>query len=91
MSNEEFEETIYGQVIPYTDEDDENYRYAIMVDNEEEYIVEPGTNSSQLEEYMDRWVRADVLITETDDGYFIKIRDIEPEESGWQYENEDRW
>ncbi|WP_432738105.1 hypothetical protein [Maridesulfovibrio sp. FT414] len=91
MSSEEFPETIYGQVIPYSDDDDESYQYAILVDNEEEYIVEPGSNTGRLEEYMDRWVRADVLVTETDDGFFIKIQDIEPEESGWQYDNEDSW
>lgn len=91
MSNEQFSDTIYGQVIPYNDDENENYQYAILVDNEEEYIVQPDSNSGRLEEYMDRWVRAEVFVTETDDLFLIKIKDIEPEESGWQYADEDTW
>ncbi|WP_027723084.1 hypothetical protein [Maridesulfovibrio zosterae] len=90
MSNEEYSDTIYGQVIPFNCELDESYQLAILVDSEEEYIVEPDSKGRGLDEYMDRWVKADVLIAENDDGIFVKIQDVEPEDMGWQY-SEDSW
>ncbi|WP_319776870.1 hypothetical protein [Maridesulfovibrio sp.] len=90
MSTEEYEDTIYGQVVPYSGEAEDRFDIAILVDSEEEYIVEPDSRGRSLSEYMDRWIKADVSIRETEENIYIKIMDIELDDMSWQY-SEDNW
>ncbi|SMF30124.1 hypothetical protein [Desulfovibrio gilichinskyi] len=90
MSSEFYSDTIYGQVVPYESDLDDKYQLAIVVDGEEEFIVEPDSNGRNLSEYVDQWIKAQVYVNETDDGFFVKIREVSLDEDGWKYDD-DSW
>ncbi len=90
MSSEFYSDTIYGQVVPHESDLDDKYQLAIIVDGEEEFIVEPDSNGRSLNEYVDQWIKAQVYVSETDDGFFVKIREVSLDESGWGYDD-DSW
>ncbi|MBI9109596.1 hypothetical protein [Maridesulfovibrio ferrireducens] len=90
MSSEFYSDTIYGQVVPFDGDLDDKFQLAIMVDGEEEFIVEPDINGRNLHEFMDQWIKAQVLVNETDEGFFVKIREVSVDEGGWEYDD-DNW
>lgn len=90
MSSEEYIDTIYGQVVPFQCDLDDKFDLAIMVDGEEPFIIEPDSNGRSLAEHIDYWVEAQVLVRETDEGFFVRIKDISRENDSWDYTG-DSW
>ncbi len=90
MSSEEYLDIIYGQVVPFQYDLDDKFDFAIMVDGEEPFLVEPDSNGRGLAEYLDYWVEAKVLVREKDDTYFVKIKDVSRENDSWDF-SEDSW
>lgn len=90
MYQDMYEDSLYGQILS-SDWDDESLPgLVLLVDGSEEVIVENDENSESLEDYVDRWVTVEGVITETNDELRIKVRNYTFED-GIDFEDDDAW
>lgn len=90
MYQDMYEDSLYGQILSAEWEDDTLPGIVLLIDGSEEVIVENDENSEQLEDYIDRWVTLEGIITETEDELRIKVRNYTFEDT-IDYEDEDAW
>jgi hypothetical protein len=90
VSADIYDDTIYGQILPFESEDDEESGLMILVDGEEEFLVEPDKNGIKLMDHMDKWVTAQVTVTEESDEMHIRVRDFTLDDD-WSYGDDDNW
>ena len=90
MSVEMYEDAIYGQILPMEWDGDTIASLMILVDGEEEILVEADKNSAELFRHIDRWVTAEGLICEGEDGVSIRISDFTLEDS-LDFSDDDTW
>lgn len=90
MYQDVYEDSLYGQILASDWDEDIAPGIVLLVDGAEEVIVENDENGEQLEDYIERWVTVEGIITETDDQVRIKVRNYTFEDS-IDYEDDDSW
>lgn len=90
MYQDVYEDSLYGQLLASDWDEDIAPGIVLLVDGAEEVIVENDENGEQLEDYIERWVTVEGIITETDDEVRIKVRNYTFEDS-IDYEDDDSW
>lgn len=90
MTEDIYEDSIYGQVLPMEWNKDKVSALVLMVDGEEEFIVEHDDNGESLIDHIDRWVTAEGIITETDEEIRIKVRNYTLEDD-MDFDTDDDW
>jgi len=90
MHQDVYEDSLYGQILASDWDDDVAPGIVLLVDGAEEVIVENDENGEQLEDYIERWVTVEGIITETDDEVRIKVRNYTFEDN-IDYEDDDSW
>lgn len=90
MAEDVYEDSLFGQVLPLDWDNEIATGVVILVDGEEEFIVEHDETGESLVEYIDRWVTAQGLITETEDELRIKVRNYRLDDN-LDYDSDDDW
>ncbi len=90
MAEDVYEDSLFGQVLPLDWDNEIATGVVILVDGEEEFIVEHDETGESLVEYIDRWVTAQGLITETEDELRIKVRNYRLDDN-LDYDKDDDW
>lgn len=90
MYQDVYEDSLYGQILASDWDEDVPPGIVLLVDGAEEVIVENDENGEQLEDYIERWVTVEGIITETDEEVRIKVRNYTFEDS-IDYEDDDSW
>jgi hypothetical protein len=62
----------------------------LLVDGEEEFIIEKSEQSEMLINYIDRWITAEGIVTETDDDFSIKVQSYKLEDD-FELNDDDDW
>lgn len=90
MTEDFYEDAVFGQVLPLDWDDEAVSGVVILVDGEEEFIVENDETGESLADHVDRWVTAEGLITENDDELRIKVRNYTLDDN-LDYDGDDNW
>ncbi len=90
MIQDVYEDSLYGQILPSEWTDEAVSGLMLLVDGEEEFEVERDENVDSLVDFVDRWVTLEGVITESDDGLRIKVRNYLLEDE-MEYQDDDAW
>lgn len=90
MASEQYQETVYGQILPLEGDDDSEPGLMILMDGEEEFIVDLDKNGMKLMDHIDKWVTAEGLVSEDDEELRITVKTFKLDED-WEYNDDDKW
>ena len=90
MTQNIYEDTLYGQILPLDWDNESVSRIILLVDGEEEFIIEKDENSLRLMDLIDRWVTLEGVINEKDDELNIRVRNYTIEDE-MDYESDEDW
>lgn len=90
MTMDIYEDTLYGQIMPFDWDNESVSGVTILVDGEDEFVVENDENAELLLDYIDRWVTVEGVITENGDDLRIKVRNYTIED-GLDYDGDSDW
>ncbi|QJB56818.1 hypothetical protein [Pseudodesulfovibrio sp. zrk46] len=90
MALDIYEDSLYGQLIPADWNKETVSSLILLVDGEEEFTIENNEEGEELLDYIDRWITAEGIITETDEELRIKVRNYTLEDE-MDYEGDDAW
>jgi hypothetical protein len=90
MTQDVYEDSLYGQILPAEWKDESVSSLVLLVDGEEEFFVENDEDGEVLLDYIDRWVTIEGVVTEQDDEFRIKVRNYMLEDE-LDYVDDDAW
>ncbi|WP_319763724.1 hypothetical protein [Maridesulfovibrio sp.] len=90
MGTETYQDSLYGQILPSSWDEDIVSEIVLLVDGEEEFNIENDEFSKILSNYIDRWVSVQGLITEDEEEIRIKIHNYTLEDE-MNFGGDDTW